>query len=346
MDTRYTRQARRRARGAVRPAAIAIVAVVAVLAAASWFLIIKPHQDLVDSEAGSHPSTPVQQGAAAPPPPANVAAMSMNQLLSEARKAVNEQRLLAPAGNNAFEFYLKVLEKQPGNQVAADALRETFPVGASVAEQSINQRDFNDAQRQIDLLAKADPANYTLTILRSKLDAQRKLQDREQQQASDKEKAAQLAAQKAATDKAEADRQAAEAQQRAVAEQQQRAAQARLAQQQQATDSSRQQQAAPATASAGDSAGSATHGPVLVRNVNPRYPTTAVRANQEGWVEVTFTITPEGNVDDVKVLDAEPRHVFDRAAVEAVSRWKYQPATQNGTPIAAQDRRRIVFKLN
>ncbi|MBV8157846.1 MAG: energy transducer TonB [Dyella sp.] len=346
MDTRYTRQARRRARGAVRPAAIAIVAVVAVLAAASWFLIIKPHQDLVDSEAGSHPSTPVQQGAAAPPPPANVAAMSMNQLLSEARKAVNEQRLLAPAGNNAFEFYLKVLEKQPGNQVAADALRETFPVGASVAEQSINQRDFSDAQRQIDLLAKADPANYTLTILRSKLDAQRKLQDREQQQASDKEKAAQLAAQKAATDKAEADRQAAEAQQRAVAEQQQRAAQARLAQQQQATDSSRQQQAATTTAAAGDSSSSTTHGPVLVRNVNPRYPTTAVRANQEGWVEVTFTITPEGNVDDVKVLDAEPRHVFDRAAVEAVSRWKYQPATQNGTPIAAQDRRRIVFKLN
>ncbi len=347
MDTRFTRQARHRARGAIRPAAIAIVAVVAVLAAASWFLIIKPHQDLVDSEAGSHPSTPVQQGAAAtPPPPANVAAMSINQLLSEARKAVNEQRLLAPAGNNAFEFYLKVLEKQPGNQVAADALRETFPVGASVAEQSINQRDFNDAQRQIDLLAKADPANYTLTILRSKLDAQRKLQDREQQQASDKEKAAQLAAQKAATDKADADRQAAEAQQRSVAEQQQRAAQARLAQQQQA-DSSRQQQSASTTAAAAsDGAAGGTHGPVLLRNVNPRYPTTAVRANQEGWVEVSFTITPEGNVDDVKVLDAEPRHVFDRAAVEAVSRWKYQPATQNGTPVAAQDRRRIVFKLN
>jgi protein TonB len=345
MDTRYIRHARRRARGAVRPAAIAIVAVVAVLAAASWFLIIKPHQEMLATEAGAHPSTPVQSSTAAPPPPANVGAMSINQLLSEARKAVNEQRLLAPAGNNAFEFYLKALEKQPGNQVATDALRETFPVGASVAEQAINQRDFNDAQRQIDLLAKADPANYTLTILRSKLDAQRKLQDREQQLASDKEKAAQLAAQKAA-DKAEADRQAAEAQQRTLAEQQQRAAQARLAQQQQQADAARQQQTAAATATAGDNAAGGTHGPVLVRNVNPRYPTTAVRANQEGWVEVSFTITPEGNVDDVKVVDAEPRHVFDRAAVEAVSRWKYQPATQNGTPVSAQDKRRIVFKLN
>src|ERR1700749_2384583 len=151
--------------------------------------------------------------------------MSMNELLAEARKAVNEQRLLAPAGNNAFEFYLKVLEKQPGNQVAVDALRETFPFGANSAEQAINQRDFGEAQRQIDLLAKADPANYTLTILRSKLDAQRKLQDREQQLASDKEKQAQLAVQKAASDKADADRLAAETQQKALADQ--RAAQAR-----------------------------------------------------------------------------------------------------------------------
>ncbi|WP_243039119.1 energy transducer TonB [Dyella sedimenti] len=345
MDTRYISHARRRARGAVRPAAIAIVVVVAVLAAASWFLIIKPHQELMEADAGGHPSTPVQPGAQATPP-ANVAAMSLNQLLAEARKAVNDQRLLAPSGNNAFEFYLKVLEKQPGNQVASDALRETFPVGASVAEQTINQRDFNEAQRQIDLLAKADPANYTLTILRSKLDAQRKLQDREQQQEADKERQAQLAAQKAAADKADAERQAAEAQQRALADQ--RAAQARQAQQQ-AAEALRQQQSAPANAAASAvaaSSGSATHGPVLVRNVNPRYPTAAVRSNQEGWVEVSFTITPEGNVDDVKVIDAEPRHVFDRAAVEAVSRWKYDPATKDGTPVATQDKRRIVFKLN
>ena len=346
MDTRYTCDARRRARGAIRPAAIAIVAVVAVLASASWFLIIKPHQDLVDTDAGAHPSTPVVAGREAPPPPVNVAAMSINQLLSEARKAVNEQRLLAPAGNNAFEFYLKVLEKQPGNQVASDALRETFPVGSSVAEQAINQRDFNEAQRQIDLLAKADPANYTLTILRSKLDAQRKLQDREQQLASDKEKQAQLAAQKAVSDKAEADRQAAEQQQKALAEQQQKAAQARLAQQQTSSESARQSQAGTAAANEASTAAGGSHAAVLTRNVSPRYPAMAMRSNQEGWVELTFTVTPEGNVDDVKVVDAEPRHVFDRAAVEAVSRWKYQPATQNGSPVASQDKRRIVFKLN
>src|SRR3546814_21021828 len=49
---------------------------------------------------------------------------SSDLLLAEARAAMNEQRYLAPAGNNAFEFYLRVLEKDPGNKVASDALRE------------------------------------------------------------------------------------------------------------------------------------------------------------------------------------------------------------------------------
>ena len=34
------------------------------------------------------------------------------------------------------------------------------------------------------------------------------------------------------------------------------------------------------------------------------------------------------------------------AATEAVSRWKFQPATQDGNPVPSQDKRRIVFKLN
>lgn len=343
MDTRYIRHARTHARGAIQPIVIAVLVVVVVLAAAAWFLIIKPHQDLMQADNGGHPSTPVAAGREAAAPPANVEAMSVNQLLSEARRAMNEQRLLAPAGNNAFEFYLKVLQKQPGNQVATDALRETFPFAANTAEQAINQRDFNESQRQIDLLAKADPANYTLTILRSKLDAQRKLQDREQQLAADKEKQAQLAAQKAAADKVEADRQTELKTQQAAAEQARVAQQARQAQAQQA-EAARQQQAATTAPTAAPS-DAATHAAVLVKNAAPRYPTAAMRSSQEGWVELSFTITPGGDVSDVKVVDAQPRHVFDRAAIDAVSRWKYQPATQDGTPIASTKKQRIEFKL-
>lgn len=332
MDTRSSSM-RARARGAARPTLIAVIAIFVLLAIASWFLILQPHQELLMQDGGGHPSTPVSTDKIAVAPPANVEAMDLNQLLAEARKAMNDRRVLAPAGNNAFEFYLKALEKQPGNPVATDALRETFPFAASGAEQAINARDFNEAQREIDLLAKADPANYTLTILRSKLDAQRKLLDKEQQQALEQQKQAQLAADKAAADKAAADK---------------------LAAQQKAAPSSEQKPQAdvaaanaPATAEQDKPAPQqiVSTDPVMTKYVQPRFPTQAQRTRTEGWVVVGYTVDVEGNVSGARVVDAQPRHLFDREAINAVERWKYKPATRNGTPVEAKLQRKIEFKL-
>jgi protein TonB len=324
---------------------VAIIAIFALLAVGAWFLIIKPHQELVMADSGGHPSTPVSTATRTAPPPANVAAMDLNQLLAEARTAMNEQRYLAPAGNNAFEFYLRVLEKEPGNKVASDALRETFPFAATSAEQAINSRDFGEAQRQIDLLAKADPANFTLTILRSKLDAQRKTLDKQQQLALDQEKAAQLAAQKAAADKLAADKLA--EQQKAQLAEQQKAEQASTAQQ------PRQQAAANAPAAGGDNAAGTTSGSaagattaaVLVKGSPARYPTAAMRARQEGWVVVSFTVDPDGKTSDVKVVESQPRHVFDRAAIDAVERYRFNPAMKDGVAVSSVKQQRIEFKL-
>lgn len=340
MDTPYIRHARHRARGAARPMVIAIVAIFVLLAAASWFLVFKPHEDLVEADAGGHPSTPVATAGSQAAPPVNVEAMSVNDLLAEARKAMNEQRVVAPAGNNAFEFYLKVLQKQPGNQVAADALRETFPFAASATEQTINQRDFDGAQREIDLLAKADPANYTLTILRSKLDAQRKLLDQQQQQQLQQQRQQELAAQKAAADKAAAEKLAAQQQ----AEQQLAAQQKAVAQTH--AEQHPQQAAAPAETGGSTQGTGETRDAVLVRMAQPRYPPMALRNNQEGWVDVVFTVEADGSVGDVKVVDAQPRHVFDSAATDAVRHWKFQPAMKAGVAVAVQQQKRIDFKLN
>ncbi|MGN6118778.1 MAG: energy transducer TonB [Rhodanobacter sp.] len=339
MDTRYSLQTRRRARGAVRPTYIAIIAVFVLLAIGAWFLILKPHQELMLADSGGHPSTPVTAVTRATPPPVNVAGMDINQLVDEARSAMGQQRYLAPAGNNAFEFYLRVLEKDPGNKVASDALRETFPFAANQAEQAINSRDFGEAQREIDLLSKADPTNFTLTILRSKLDAQRKTLDQQQQQALDQQKAAALAAQKAAADKAAAEQLA-----------QQQAAQAAQLQAAQTT----QAKPAPGTAPSGNNASAETAAAaptgqtseaVLVKAIAPHYPPSAVRARQQGWVVVAFQIDADGTTSDIKVVDSEPRRIFDRAAMEAVARYQFTPAMRNGVPVASQRTQRIEFKL-
>ena len=346
MDTRNSRHARSRARGAIKPITIAILAIVAGLAVASWIFIIKPHEDMVGPEAGGHPSTPVtlnQQAA----PPVNVEAMSLNDLLAEARKAMNEQRVIAPAGNNAFEFYLKVLQKQPGNQTAADALRETFPFAASNVEQVINQRDFNEAGREIDLLAKVDPTNYTLTILRSKLDAQRKTLDEEQQKQLDQQRQQDLAAQKAAADKAAADKALAD---KAAADKAAQEQAALAAQQRAKEEEAKPTKAVAASQAASDNTAAAgggeTRDAIPVSTIRPRYPATALRNNQEGWVSLQYTVNTDGSVSNIEVVNAEPRHVFDSAAVDAIRRAKFSPAMRDGAAIASQQQKRIEFKLS
>jgi protein TonB len=343
MDNRHRFSEHRHQRGAVSPVSLAVVVIVLALAIAAWFLIIKPYRDASTPEAPV--ANPTQKAAAArEAPPANVDSLSVDQLLSEARTAMNDQRLVAPAGNNAFEFYMKAMQKQPGNPVAADALRETFSYGAAATEQTINQRDFAEAQREIDLLAKADPENYTLTILRSKLDAQRKTLDREQQQAVDAQKAQQVAQQNAANQQ----RQQAEQAAAAAAETQRLQA----AREQAARAAQAQQQAAPAVAAvarpvapAPAADNGAISDAVLIRQVNPRYPTAAMRANQEGWVDVEVTVGADGGVANVAVVDSQPKHVFDRAAIDAVSKWAYKPATRNGEPTTVTLRRRLQFNL-
>jgi protein TonB len=71
----------------------------------------------------------------------------------------------------------------------------------------------------------------------------------------------------------------------------------------------------------------------LVR-VDPDYPPRAKQQGIEGWVDVEFTISPAGTVQDARVLEARPAFVFDRAALDAVRRWRYNPKLVNGVPVA------------
>ncbi|WP_438862758.1 energy transducer TonB [Neptunicella sp.] len=67
--------------------------------------------------------------------------------------------------------------------------------------------------------------------------------------------------------------------------------------------------------------------------IEPKYPMQAARDGKEGWVQLSFTINEVGGVDDVEVIDADPKRVFDREARRALSRWKYKPKIVDGKPV-------------
>ena len=70
----------------------------------------------------------------------------------------------------------------------------------------------------------------------------------------------------------------------------------------------------------------------LVR-IEPDYPMQARQRGIEGWVVVEFTISTAGTVKDPTVVASEPGTVFDRNAINAVRKWKYNPKMQDGKPV-------------
>jgi protein TonB len=70
----------------------------------------------------------------------------------------------------------------------------------------------------------------------------------------------------------------------------------------------------------------------LVR-IAPDYPPRALSRGLEGWVQVQFTITPTGTVKDPIVVNAEPKQIFDDAALKAISRWRYNPRVEGGVAV-------------
>ncbi len=85
---------------------------------------------------------------------------------------------------------------------------------------------------------------------------------------------------------------------------------------------------------------------VALLKVEPDYPRKAARQGIEGWVKLAFTVLEDGSVSDIKVLDASPKRIFDKAAKRAIIRWKFKPRVVNGHAVKQQAVQIIEFKLN
>ncbi|MFC1849098.1 energy transducer TonB [candidate division CSSED10-310 bacterium] len=74
-------------------------------------------------------------------------------------------------------------------------------------------------------------------------------------------------------------------------------------------------------------------GPREKERVDPIYPRTAYDLKKEGFIILSVIITAEGTVTNIAVLhSAGPQ--LDAAAIKAVEKWEYYPATLEGKPVA------------
>jgi protein TonB len=85
---------------------------------------------------------------------------------------------------------------------------------------------------------------------------------------------------------------------------------------------------------------------IPIVRVNPQYPIRATERGIEGWVEVEFTISAAGTVKNPVVIAARPGTIFNRAALRAIRKWKYNPKIEDGVAVERPGVKvRLTFEL-
>lgn len=277
------------------------------------------------------------QQAAQPAVADKVNAMSADQLRDAAGQALRQQRLYAPGGDNAMEYYLALRDKQPNDPAVSSALTDLMPYALIATEQSIARDDFSEAQRLYALMEKTDAKAPALPRLKQSIaDGQAAAAKKAQDQ--------QLAAADEVKRQAEIEKQRIADQQK-----QQKEATEKLAQQQAAAPPPAPapvqrpvQQAAPPPPPVQQAPEPAAPPPQRATVANelrpistpaPNYPREAAARRRAGSVEVEFTVGTDGSVTSSRVVNASPPRIFDREALQAINKWRFAPV---GSPITSR----------
>lgn len=85
--------------------------------------------------------------------------------------------------------------------------------------------------------------------------------------------------------------------------------------------------------------------PNLLVKVDPEYPIAARRAGREGAVVIAIIVDRDGTVRETKVLRSVSPEI-DRAAIDAVRRWRYRPARLEGQAVAVHSVVQLNFELS
>ena len=289
-----------------------------------------------------------------------LSAQQLDEVLDAANARLDSGALLEPANDNARHYFQLVLSADPENIAARQGLNV---IAGKLVLQARTEIDAGNLDAAADLLDEAnaiDASNADLATAVDALNAARAaIVERERQAALERERQEELARQQA-----EAERLAAE---QAAAEQ---AAAEQLAAEQEAAPDTESPAAAGTELAAGgkpvasnaaksgaaestlrETVQPAEASPVAISSltrtkyVAPKYPRSAQRRNQAGWVDVVFTVAVDGTVKDIEVRNAQPGEVFVDAARNAVSKWEFEPVVQNGQPVDTLAGVRLMFAL-
>ncbi len=84
--------------------------------------------------------------------------------------------------------------------------------------------------------------------------------------------------------------------------------------------------------------------PVPISQVAPRYPADLKKQRVTGSVVVVFVLSEEGRVEDPRA-ETSSHPDFEKAALEAIRRWRFKPGMKDGKPVRSNVRQPFAFKV-
>lgn len=302
-----------------------------------------------------------------------------DEVLALASARLEEGRLLSPANDNARYYYDLVLANDPENPAARQGLNVVASTLVLQARGEIDSGNFDAAEGLLDDARAIDGSSSelaaTVTALVAARDAvatqaRRAEQERERIAAANRAAEQRAAEERAAEERAEAERIAAEEAAALAAAEEATQEVTATAEAADAGDVSTDDVSTDSVAAGAAGKPAAEEpavedpvveraAPVAVRDQAPvsvssltrtrysapKYPRSAERRNQSGWVDVIFTVAMDGTVKDVEVKNSQPEGVFDDAALRAVNKWAFEPVFEDGVIVEKRAGVRMLFAL-
>lgn len=240
---------------------------------------------------------------------------------TRATRALSENRMLSPAGDNAVEHYLAARAEAAEQARAGAALAELQPYVLIAAEQAIARGDAGEAMRLRDLIERIDVRAPALPRLRAAVAALARARAAQ----------ATIAVETSTVEASVPVRPAAvPAVAPAAMERPSMALEPAPMPASPPTppQAAREASPLPGPTDATPRFAAAARAPRLVQDAQPRYPLPALRARIEGQADVAFTIQPDGSVRDVRLVSSTPSGMFDASALAVAQRWRFEATGQ------------------
>jgi len=258
---------------------------------------------------------------------AAMANFSKDELRKLAGTAFREQRLYAPAGNNAAEYYLAIRKKSNDpDALTESALMDLMPYTVIAAEQSISRFDFVEASRLRDLIASIDAGAPALPRISqaiaeglTNVEAQASIEAKREEE---RLLALGKSAEKTQENILKAEQTEPTLKPAPVAVQTPTISAPPVATQTQANPVAAAQ--APSRNLTPPSNPVTKSELIAIRTPDPGFPSDALNRGLSGAVEVEFIVQRSGEVSKVRVVNSSQR-AFDRNVMTTVKRWKFAP---------------------